>query len=149
MTLPRARLAPDTQSTQEFQRLLPKPQGKRVDRERRPHMPNSHCSQQPEEARFTLHCQRRTAPPDPRQTSQLCETPRSRRGRAPTDPPPQSIQDEVRGCQAPDRFNHNRHLQQPPSAQASCCRRRCPTSIMRWSCCKLQSPYRASTSLRQ
>ena len=49
----RTRLAQDTQSTQEFQRLLPKPLGKSVDHERRLHLPNSRCSQQPEEARFT------------------------------------------------------------------------------------------------
>ena len=36
-----ASLAPDTQSTQEFHRLLPKPLGKRVDPERRPHLPTA------------------------------------------------------------------------------------------------------------
>ena len=80
VTLPPARLAQDTQSTQEFQRLLPKPLGKRVDHERRPHLPKSHCSQQPEEARFT-QCPSHSALPSiiraavsaitPRQTSTI------------------------------------------------------------------------------
>ena len=61
----------------------------------------------------TVHCQRRTAPPDPRQTSYLCVSPRPRRGRAPTDPLPEGIQHVVRGCQALDPFIHNRHHLQP------------------------------------
>ena len=107
-----------------------KPLGKRVDRERRPHLPTATALKNLKEPgspsvaptvrnlkiiraadsaitprqTSTIHCQRRTAPPD-HVRHRTCESPRPRRGRAPTDPLPQGIKDGVRGCQAPDPFS--------------------------------------------